>query len=233
MFLWMGAIFSFVVVAFFTFDPFNWVPWLPRYPPLFHADRDRIRLGYSILFATAANFLYWPATQRGSGQESALCAVTSLGLIFPVYFALHWAFQPENIFPQWFLNVFYNPNFLSWSSGLHAKRHAMPLQEWLTGLLACCEKAVASKRLVNAEYPGSGEIDCLEFQCEVLYELESRACLVHHKKLLSQDGFREIRRLVQAVDNLEHKSTNELRWPAVLQSARTVLNLRGRLTTNQ
>ena len=118
------------------------------------------------------------------------------------------------------------------STRLYAKRHATPLQEWLTGLTASCEKAVASKRLVNAEYPGPGEIDCLEFQCEVLYELESRACLVHHKNLLSHDGFREIRRFLQAVDNLDHKSTNELSWPAVLRSARTVLNLRAHLTAN-
>ena len=101
MFLWLGMAFSFVVVAYFTLEPFHTIPWLPRYPPLFHADRGRIRLGYSILFATAANALYWLATQRGAGQKAGLCGVISLSLIFPVYFALHWAFQPENIFPHY------------------------------------------------------------------------------------------------------------------------------------
>ena len=89
MFLWLGMAFSFVVVAYFTLEPFHTIPWLPRYPPLFHADRGRIRLGYSILFATAANALYWLATQRGAGQKAGLCGVISLSLIFPVYFALH------------------------------------------------------------------------------------------------------------------------------------------------
>jgi hypothetical protein len=233
MFAWLGIAFSFMVVAYFTFEPFHSVSLLPRYPPLFHTDRDSSRRGRWFVVAPAATCFYrLMVTPRPVGEQAELLMLISGYLVIPAFFAVHWAFQPENVFPGWVLITIYNFPFRPWIRRLIASRDAIPLQKWLAGLLACCESVVAGTRLDNSDRPGPGEIDCLELQHKVLDELKSRACLTYHKKLLSQDGFREIRRFLQAVDNLDHKSTNELTWPAVVQSARTVLDLQARLTAD-
>jgi hypothetical protein len=71
-------------------------------------------------------------------------------------------------------------------------------------------------------------VDHTELLTEVLIHLESRACLIQHRKLLTHEGFREIRRFVQAVDALKHQANNELALQAITNSAKSVLQLRDR-----
>ncbi len=228
------VVLSHVEALRYTFEPFHPIPLRPRYTPLFYADRDRVRFAHWVLATTAATFLYSAAAYLLGASEGSAWRLAITGyLMIPAFLAVHWAFQPENVFPQWVLTWGYSSRFQVPASRPYAKRRPVPLHEWLTGVTACCEKAITGERLVNAESPGPGEIDCLQFQNEVLDELESRACLAHYKKLLSRDGFREIRRFVQAVDKLDHKLTNEITWPKVLQSARTVLSIKETLTAHR
>lgn len=134
------------------------------------------------------------------------------------YMAVHWALQPEYLFPQWvFWSVSWDP-FTRRFGRLRAKRAALPLTQWLNGLLECCKNVADGKYLQNTE----------ELQAEVLIRLESRACLTQHRQLLTRDSFRVLRRFIQSVDALDHHAANELRLQAVKNSAKTVLELRDR-----
>jgi hypothetical protein len=134
-----------------------------------------------------------------------------------VVIAAFWALRPEHLYPQWMLRVFsWSPRFQSLSE-LRAQRAAPPFEPWLAALLERCEKAVASP---------PGELDCMNLKTELNAQLESRMCLVHHRRLLTHEGFRVIRRFVQAVDALDCRATNALAQQSVVDCAKRVLELR-------
>lgn len=230
----IAHLFTFVL----TFDTDPAAEFDPRWAPLIHPSERAVVIGRLFLVAASCNLAYWPVALRlYRSPDSFYALVAALFLISATYTAVHWALRPENIFSWKILGAvrmgLYPLVFGWWLHPIlerrYARRHALPLNEWLSGLLACCEKASKGGRLVDSETPGAGEVDCLELQVHLNTELESRACLTQHRKKLSQDGFREIRRLVRSVDALDHRAPDQEKWQQVVRDARTVLAMRDKL----
>jgi hypothetical protein len=217
-----------------TWGPFHvrWDWLVPRYPPIFCPDRRKAQVGRAIVVATTAYWLYdWTvALSFHRGEPDRFVSFgSSIFLATGVYMAVHWALQPEYLFPQWvFSAVSWDP-YTRRFGRLRAKRAALPLGQWLAGLLECCEKVAANGLLDNSAELERGEVDCLQLRAEVLTRLESRACLDQHRERLTREGFREIRRFVRAVEELDHRVANEFAWQAVTSSAKAVWALRGRI----
>lgn len=220
MVLLLVAMFLHIAALGATWAPYHWrlKRLVPRYPPLIHPDRERVRFGRGIVFATTANGIFTWINRDAVGASTGLAFIWSAFLAVGVLIAAVWALSPEYLFPQRWLEFLFEDRG-HWPQRLQSKRAAPPLEPWLAGLFECCEK-VAS----NPKVP----IDCLELQSEVDVHLESRACLIQHRKLLTHEGFRQIRRFVQAVDALDCRATNALAWQSVAGCAKSVLELRDR-----
>lgn len=204
----------------------------PTFAPLIRPSERAVRIGRGILLASVLNIVVpigiFRITRRDPGLTSAVL------LLSATYTAVHWALRPENIFSWRVLRVLREglyPYLLDWwmmplIRKSQARKRAIPLDEWLSGLLRACESAVNS-RLATSASPGAGEIDCIDFQDLVLDELESEACLIHYRKRLSAEGFREIQRFVRAVESLP--PPDSLTWEPVVDSASSVLAVRRHL----
>lgn len=220
-----GATVLHVLALALTWAPyhisFDWL--LPRYPPLLHPDRKKVELARAaVVVTTVCSVAAWIAlASRGEGSGGAALAGvawSSTCLAIAVFIAAFWAFQPEYLFSQWMLRA------ISWDldywfsfSEMKAKRAAPAFEPWLAALSECCEKVVASP---------PGELDCMNLKTELNAQLESRMCLVHHRRLFTHEGFRVIRRFVQAVDALDCRATNALAQQSVADCAKRVLELR-------
>lgn len=214
--------------------------WDPLWDPVIQPTKRSILVGRTILIVAALNFLYWPLhfllALSGLDPLAPWRAVAAMLLLSTTYTAVHWALRPENIFSRHAL-LFLRRPLGSLTDPLTdpvvrmaaARRPAMPLEEWIPELLRCCERAVESKRLVNSETPGKGEIDGLQFQVRVLDELGSKTCVLRYKKRLSRDGFRAIQEFLRRVASLDRKQPNQGAWQEIMEAARSVLAVKGTL----
>jgi len=98
--------------ACFTFQSVK-TKWLP----IVTLTKARIWLGRALFGITSLNVCICIATffvLNGRSDKSAAQAaipeiLTSILLQNTVYIAIHWAFRPENLFPQAFINALSNP----------------------------------------------------------------------------------------------------------------------------
>lgn len=101
----------------------------------------------------------------------------------------------------------------------------------MTGLLECCDLAARSTSAVRdaTDCKDPRVVDCVEFTYEVLSELESRACVIHHRDKLSQEGHRAIKRFVHSVASISAVSPDPVKWQNIVNDAKTVLAMRDTL----
>ncbi len=195
----------------------------PLWAPVIRPSKSSILIGRAIVFVATCNWLFWL-------PYAPWHALAAMFLLMAVYTAVHWALRPENVFSWPVLRLLRgsgsNPLMKPLVERSIARRSAMPLEEWLPELLRCCELVVGSKRLVNSETPGAGEIDCLEFQVHVLDELGSKTCLLRYKKSLSRDGFMAIQEFLRRVASLDRKQPDQGAWRETIEGAHSVLALR-------
>lgn len=195
----------------------------PLWAPVIRPTKSSILIGRAIVFVATCNVLFW-------FPYAPWQFVAAMFLLLSAYTAVHWALRPENVF-SWSVLRFLRPSgsdplMRPFVGASIARRPTMPLGEWLPELLRFCELVVNSKRLVNSEAPGEGEIDCLELQVRVLGDLGSKTCLLRYKKSLSKDGFTAIQEFLRRVASLDRKQPNQDAWRETLEAARSVLALR-------
>jgi hypothetical protein len=212
----------------------SYSPWNPVFQPI----SSTVQLGRIAVVLAFCDVVYWffryfhsSASDIHENLAQSLAAFVVLMGCLP---AACWALRPENLFPPKFLQAMRWDPISAWIirplvERRRAKRHAIPLNEWLAGVIECCETAAKGGRLVNSETPSADEVECLEFQYQLLDELESRGGVVHHRPQLSNDGFREIRRFIRSVDARRHREPDQEKWQQVVRDARSVLALRDKL----
>jgi hypothetical protein len=101
------------VAACFTFQPHV----RPAWQPLLAVEPERIRIARILLGLATLNFAAWfgafiiAGSHRNQllGGRIAFLILTSFLLQNTVYIALHWAFRPENLFPNSFIEALSNP----------------------------------------------------------------------------------------------------------------------------
>jgi hypothetical protein len=88
-----------------------------RWEPLVTPTANRIRLAKAVFavgtlnfFACSAVFIWAAQTKhRILADNTVYLVLTSLVLQNAIYIAVHWLIRPENIFPEWFMNLVTNP----------------------------------------------------------------------------------------------------------------------------
>lgn len=213
-------------------------PWVPVIRP----TESAVRIGRVVLVAALCDLVYRSARLYWSSpseiEEDMIQLLSAFLVTSGCLSAACWALQPENLFSPKVLEAIRWDPIDAWiirpllERG-RAKHHSVPLDEWLAGVLRCCETAAEGGRLVNSETSVVGEVDCVEFQALLLDELESRAGVVRHRPQLSNDGFREIRRFIRSVEALSHREPDQEKWQQAVRDARSVLAIRDKLTVGR
>jgi len=84
-------------------------PW----EPVLQMTNERIRAAKVALGIVTVNFVFCVAVvaweNRGASERALLMVLTSFALLNMVYIAIHWAFRPENLFPDQFLAFISHP----------------------------------------------------------------------------------------------------------------------------
>lgn len=209
--------------------------------PVFNPSTKAVRYGRTVLLVAFCNFTFWvfrPFWMLPLGPEVAaqeiLGTLSSFVLLSAAYIAVHWALRPENVFSSGILSFLESPLggrlLVPIMRRATARSRAVAFDEWLSGTLEACESAARSASTVPdvTVSDSTQAIDCYEFQSRVLHELESRASILHHRRRLSHDGYKEIRRFIRSVESIQCSSPSQLKWQCVINDAKSILAMRSR-----
>lgn len=211
--------------------------WELGWPPVLDPSPVAVRIARLALLATTGNFGYWVFRFVRNHEEHEISSVLSaVALLSAVTLAIVWGLRPENVFPHRYVALMRrgNPTMTLPASVLRsmgARRRAIPFAKWMSGLLECCELAFKSTATVQdaTDCNDPRIVDCVEFTSKALDELESRACLIHHRDRLSDEGHRAIRRFIHSTESIQCRVPESLKWQNIVNDAKTVLAMRDRL----
>lgn len=233
---WLCVVHMYYVLTCLQRDYRGYYGFRPRLAPVLPLTPRLVLVGRGLHAAAFLNCSY--TLFLVFNREATVALLPAMYLLGAIYGVVHWGLRPENVFNERIMqhgrrdgHAFGSlPGLLKRAVGQAAgNRSKIAMDVWLEEVLRSCETAAAGGRLVNSETPETGEIDCVEFQTHLLDEIESKICLWQYRKRLSDEGFKELRRYIGAVDALQHRSPDQLKWQSAVLSARAVLSLRGKL----
>jgi hypothetical protein len=237
--VWWGLIGAHLLVFCLTFGTKygGGEAWEPGWPPVLDPSPGAVRFARVALLATAGNFGYWVFRFVRNPEEHEISSVLSaVALLSAVTLAIVWGLRAESVFWHHYVALMRrgNPTMTLPASvlcSMGAKRRAIPFAKWMSGLLKYCELAAKSTSTVRdaTDCDDPRIVDCVEFTSKVLDELESRACLIHYRDRLSDEGHRAIRRFIHSAESIQCRSPEPLKWQNIINDAKAVLAMRDTL----
>lgn len=122
--------------------------------PVIDPTPSAVRIGRSAMLLALGNVTYWVVQLVRVGGEHELSSAASAAALFSaVYLAAIWGPRTENVFSPHSAAAAHGDPILSLSTAVtrraSAKRRAIPFNQWMTGLLECCELAARSTSAVR------------------------------------------------------------------------------------